>query len=427
MRSSEMAEDDRHSTTDGRIAVLAVHTATLPPLGADTWVHAQILRHLDRRTHEVHVACVTGARGSPTPTYRALSEIPELDVIPVDFGPELFRRSGLAKLTGALRSLAVVPSVVRLAVVARRRGVRVIHTSDRPRDALISVMLGRLTGADSLVHVHVIFGSWMGRALRWSLANADGLVAVSDFVARSLVAAGLPADRVHTVLNAIDPTEWHPGRGRVDARAELGIADGAPVVLSVSRLFPEKGGEELVRAFAHVHRRAPDAELLVVGNDLSEHGEFSAGLRRLAEELGVGEAVRFLGRRDDVPRLMAAADVYAMPSFEEPFGLVFLEAMAMRLPVVALANGGTLEVVEHGRTGLLSAPGDVDTLAEHITLLIRDSELRDRMGDAGRARVEERFTTRRQARHVAALYATLLSPSVSDPDGDASDTPDDER
>jgi glycosyltransferase involved in cell wall biosynthesis len=106
---------------------------------------------------------------------------------------------------------------------------------------------------------------------------------------------------------------------------------------------------------------------------------------------------------------MAAADVFAMPSLGEPFGLVYLEAMAMRRPVVALDHGGTPEVVEHGRTGLLAAPGDVNGLAKHLLQLVRDPALRARMGDLGRRTVEERFTARRMASDMAGVYSEVLA------------------
>jgi glycosyltransferase involved in cell wall biosynthesis len=105
--------------------------------------------------------------------------------------------------------------------------------------------------------------------------------------------------------------------------------------------------------------------------------------------------------------MMAMADIYAMPSHEEPFGLVFCEAMAMKKPVVALNNGGTPEVVEHGKSGLLSAPGDIEGLAANVLTLLRDPALRARMGEYGRERVRAHFTPARMARDVERIYAAL--------------------
>ena len=104
---------------------------------------------------------------------------------------------------------------------------------------------------------------------------------------------------------------------------------------------------------------------------------------------------------------MAAADVYAMPSHEEPFGLVFLEAMAMCRPVVGLSNGGTLEVVEHGSSGLLSERGDIDMLVANLRKLLRDPDLREKMGEYGRRQVEQRFSAERMAADVASVYSLV--------------------
>jgi len=100
---------------------------------------------------------------------------------------------------------------------------------------------------------------------------------------------------------------------------------------------------------------------------------------------------------------MAACDVFCMPSSEEPFGLVFAEALAMKRPVVAIADGGTLEVVEHGQSGLLAAAGDVDALAAHLLTLLGDADMRARMGEYGREQVGLRFSPDRQASDVPLL------------------------
>lgn len=97
-----------------------------------------------------------------------------------------------------------------------------------------------------------------------------------------------------------------------------------------------------------------------------------------------------------------------MPSYEEPFGMIFLEAMAMKRPIVALANGGTPEVVDHGKGGLLSEPGDIEALAGNILTLIRDKPLRESMGAYNRKRVEEYFTPQRMANDVERVYQEIL-------------------
>jgi glycosyltransferase involved in cell wall biosynthesis len=396
------------------VRVLFLHTATLPPLGADTWVHAQIMRALDRSSHVVHAACTKGRAGRPTPTYELLRTIPDLHLKTVDLGPELSaQRSPWSKLRALVATLPAIVGLLRLAVYIRRNRIDVIHTSDRPRDAFAAVVLARMTGARCIVQAHVAYGDWMSRLLTWSLARANSLIAVSQFVKRSLVASGLPADRTYVVLNAIDGHKWQPGRGRDDARRELGIAADSPVVITVCRLFPGKGPGELIQAMAIVRKEQPETTLLVVGHDPSPDGSYRRELVSLTEDLDLADCVVLTGRRSDVPRLMAAADVFAMPSLEEPFGLVYLEAMAMQLPVVALETGGTPEVVD-GLSGLLCPPGDRDALAANIVELLSDPDRRARMGEHGRRQVDEWFTIERQGRDIAEVYRSLLSGGSAD-------------
>jgi glycosyltransferase involved in cell wall biosynthesis len=132
-------------------------------------------------------------------------------------------------------------------------------------------------------------------------------------------------------------------------------------------------------------------------------------MQELARELGLGEAVIFTGGRSDVREIMAACDVFSMPSDEEPFGLVYLEAMAMERPVVALDNGGTPEVVEHEQSGLLSAHQDIPAFAANLVALLRDPDRRARMGARGRERVLTRFSAQRMARDAGDAYEAIVA------------------
>jgi glycosyltransferase involved in cell wall biosynthesis len=223
------------------------------------------------------------------------------------------------------------------------------------------------------------------------------------------VEAGYPSDRVHAVLNAIEPSCWDPSLDPAPGRASLGVPDGAPLILSVARLFRWKGHFELLGALALVKRKYPNVRLAVVGSDYPADSGTTQMLRAYARELDIEENVVFTGQRSDIASLMAACDVFSLPSFDEPFGLVFAEAMAMKRPVVALATGGAPEVVEHGRCGLLSAVGDLDALAANLLRLLDESALRTRFGEYGRSRVEEHFTPQRMATDFAALYSRILT------------------
>ncbi|MEI9941351.1 MAG: glycosyltransferase family 4 protein [Pseudomonadota bacterium] len=380
--------------------------------GADAAVHSDIIRNLDRDRFEVHVACTDGGGGAAAPdSLVKLRDIPEIKLRPTRFAPTLGQRDGRAVL-GALRSAGAFSSdflALRQYVVRQR--IRIVHSTERPRDATYGVGLAKLAGARSVVHVHVKWSDEYSALAKWGVRRADAVFSISRYVTRTLVDMGKPDSSIHTILNGIDPSRWDPNVDGSELRRELAVPQDALVLASVSRLFSWKGQRELLRAFALVRNELSNLRLLIVGADAEEveGGSFTAELKALARTLGIQQDVIFTGPRSDVPRVMAACDVFTMPSFEEPFGLVFLEAMAMKRPVVALDNGGTPEVVEHGRSGLLSPPQDIAGLAANILILLKDPKMREKMGEYGRAQVLSRFSARRMAADAERAYERILA------------------
>lgn len=377
-------------------------------LGADNAVNFMVLKHLDRSRFELHAAGQVPPRGESAPAWDALNEIGGVRIRPTDFGPSFFDSNRLQKIRGVAKAPLAAASLAGLALYVKRHRIQILHSTDRPRDAVTCAGLARLTGAKSVIHVHVKFDTWFSRGVKLALGKADALVGVSQFVCDSLVAGGYEPARTHPVLNSIEPARWNPELDPAPGRAALGVVPGIPVVISVARLFSWKGHAELVRAFALAVAAVPEARLVIVGADYPEGSGTTDTLKKLAHDLGIADQISFMGHRRDVPALLAASDIFALPSFEEPFGLVFAEAMAMKKPVVALSNGGTPEVVEHGSCGLLSAPNDIRALADNLVTLLRDAEKRRQFGERGRARVLERFTPDRLASDVGAVYQSLV-------------------
>jgi len=226
-------------------------------------------------------------------------------------------------------------------------------------------------------------------------ARAADVVLVTSRYSReaAIVAYRLDPDRVKVVPEGLELGLWPdlaPGgqssQGHGEEPARGAIETRRPVVLNVARQYRRKDTGTLLRAMVRVVDALPNAELRIVGAgpELGRH-------RRLARDLGLTDSVRFLGEmadRDALRREYAAADVFALPSLQEGFGIVFLEAMASRLPVVAARAGAAPEVVPDGEAGLMVPPGDPLTLAEAVTRLLGDPDLRARMGAAGRRRAE---------------------------------------
>ncbi len=241
----------------------------------------------------------------------------------------------------------------------------------------------------------------------------DGLISISDFVTESAVQMGYRRERIHCVLNSLDLDKWDKPLDGSSIRGEFGIAPDLPTFAIVSRLFPWKGHTELLKALAKVKESTPRFRLLIVGEDdpraTPGGGSYLAELKKLRAELALEEQVVFTGFRSDIANILAASDIFTMPSFEEPFGVAYLEAMALKKPVIALDSGGVPQLVDHGKAGLLSPPYDIDQLASNILVLLRDPERRKLMGAYGRRRVEEYFNPVRMANEIEEVYRRVLA------------------
>jgi len=235
-------------------------------------------------------------------------------------------------------------------------------------------------------------------------------IVLSDHVGRFFTEHGrLDPARLRRVYYGIDPTRFEDAASssavRDAAREGLGFGRDDLVFVCVARFAPQKAHDVLLRALCEVQDAR--VRLLLVGDDPFGDGRRSA--EALAAELRLGDRAVFAGIRRDVPALLAASDAFVMASLWEGFGLVFLEAMAAGLPVVATRVSAIPEVVVEGETGLLVEPGDAPALSRAINALADDPELRARLGRAGRARVRERFALDRMIEETLDVYAEVLS------------------
>jgi glycosyltransferase involved in cell wall biosynthesis len=230
----------------------------------------------------------------------------------------------------------------------------------------------------------------------------DRIVCVSEAARRSFVVAGVAPETTVVIRNGIAPRRSRLARSA--ARERLGLADGTPMILTVARFTEQKNHRALLAAIPRVRARAPDVRFAWVGS-----GPLEAELRAAIHGGGLDESVRVLGSRDDVPELLAAADLFVLPSRFEGLPLAPLEAMAAGLPVVATRACGTDEVVVDGETGLIVEPDEPAALARAILDVLEHREWGRRLGAAGRARVAEAFTVAPMARATRALYEQLLA------------------
>ncbi|MEV8019600.1 glycosyltransferase family 4 protein [Streptomyces sp. NPDC086554] len=226
--------------------------------------------------------------------------------------------------------------------------------------------------------------------------STDTITYLGEYTRSRIAAALTPAaaGRMVQLPPGVDEKTFHPGSGGDAVRARLGLTD-RPVVVCVSRLVPRKGQDTLILALPRILAREPEAVLLVVGG-----GPYVKELRKLAAETGVSESVRFTGAVpwEELPAHYGAGDVFAMPCRTrrggldvEGLGIVYLEASATGLPVVAGDSGGAPDAVLDGETGWVVRGGVPEDAADRIVTLLGDAELRARMGERGREWVEERW------------------------------------
>ncbi|QNP62898.1 glycosyltransferase family 4 protein [Streptomyces genisteinicus] len=226
--------------------------------------------------------------------------------------------------------------------------------------------------------------------------GTDTITYLGEYTRSRIARALTPqaAARMVQLPPGVDEKTFHPGSGGDRVRERLGLSD-RPVVVCVSRLVPRKGQDTLIRAMPAILAQVPDAVLLVVGG-----GPYEKDLRALAGRTGVAHAVRFTGAVpwSELPAHYGAGDVFAMPCRTrrggldvEGLGIVYLEASATGLPVVAGDSGGAPDAVLDGETGWVVRGGEPADCADRIVTLLRDPDLRRRMGERGRAWVEERW------------------------------------
>jgi glycosyltransferase involved in cell wall biosynthesis len=348
----------------------------------------QVLRHLDRRRFAAHVYTVREG-GEVTEELRAAG----VPVTSLDVG----ERAAMPRALGG---------VVRAARLLRAERIDVVH-GYQWRPALIGALAGRLGGARLLVAgKRSLTGPDRRARLAWRVIArvVDTIVTNADALRAEAEADGIRA-RWTIIPSGVDVEQLRGGPDSAAAKAALGLDARRPVVGTVGRLEERKGHADFLLAVRAMISLANGLrpQALVVGD-----GPLRGRLEQQAASLGIGEAVRFTGTVTDVRTALAAMDVFVLPSHAEGMSNALLEAMAAERPVVATAVGGTPEVVETGRTGIVVPPGDPDALARTALGLLADPRRATALAQAGARAVEERFGARRMVERLERLYTERL-------------------
>ena len=377
------------SAPDARPRLRILHVITDLQIGGAEHVLLQTVRAQKAAGHEVAV-CSLRPDGPMAPAIREVC--PLFDV-------------GMGH--------AVTPLALwRLTRLIRRGRYDVVHGSLFQAN-LLTRPAARLAGIPvNITSMHTLYSRFHWYHLladRLTARWADGITGVSDAVCRFAVdEEKLPAAKVRTLRNGLDLSRFQAITDYQDRRDQMRAALGyapADVVISVTaRLHAKKGHTFLFQAVQRLRPRYPHLRVLLVGD-----GPQRAALEAECQQRGLSDLVTFLGMRQDVADLLAASDISVLPSLLEGLGLVVLEAMAMRCPVVATRGGGTVELMEDGVHGLLVPPADVVALSDALERLLTDGQLRAALVENGYQHVLADFSFARMMQETEAIYYGYLA------------------
>jgi len=328
----------------------------------------------------------------------------------VAFLPE----GGEGWLTRELRLIGI--TVAHVPVDAHRKTIAALEAGFRRHDIAVAhshefamgicgTVAARRTGAGHVITMHggrSYATSWHRRlALRLAATHSGALVGVcreaTEALRRDL---WLPRRRVLTIANGVFAPDFsHPA----PLRADLRLAEQDVLIVAVGNLYPVKGHRYLIEALGLLRERHPRAHVAIVGR-----GELHDALHTQARSAGVGDRVHLLGFRPDVGSVLAAADVFAMPSLSEGLPLALLEAMRAGLPIIASDVGGIRTALANGEAGQLVLPGDPQDLATALDWILSQPSVAAGLGARAETRAVEEYDFQHTADCYASLYATLL-------------------
>jgi glycosyltransferase involved in cell wall biosynthesis len=344
----------------------------------------ELVRGMDRAQFEPHVCCFrTGAKAR---------EIADLGV-PVRHEPKWRKADpGL---------------IMRLASYMKRERFDLVQTylwtaNTWARLAARLAQVPRIVASER--NVDIWEESYKRLLGRWLARSTDRIIANSEAVRRYLLdRGGLSADKVLTIYNGVNLDRFRTPCDPRQRRAEIGLPEGAILAGCVARLELAKDHATLFQAIALLGQRRPNLHLAVIGD-----GSEREGLARLANELGLRDRIHFTGFRTDSAEWLQSVDLSVLSSVKEGLSNTVIESMAAARPVVATAVGGNAEVVHEGETGFLVPPRQPAELAEALARATASPDSMQRLGLAGRDRVESLFSVRSMVRRTEQLYRELV-------------------
>ena len=297
--------------------------------------------------------------------------------------------------------------LLKLVLLVRKEKIDIMHSHEFTMNVYGS-LVSFITRVPIIATVHgkVYYPEKNRRILFYRMAAklCSGMIAVSNELKRYLLKElKLNSKDIMVVYNGIDLDKFHTNKDSAEIRKELSIPPETLIVGSVGSLFKVKGYSFLIESAKEVLKVFPNFKLLILGE-----GEQSSALQEKIESAGLQDAVKLLGFREDIPKILTLFDIYVCSSLSEGLSLSLLEAMAAEKPIIATEVGGNSEIVINGVSGFLVPPENPNALAEKIIYLLKDKEKRKKMGEEGRRIVKEKFSIEQMLKEYENLYEKLL-------------------
>ncbi len=369
-----------------------------------------------RICHIAHGDLWAGAEVQLATLMEVLVGLPSLDLSAIvlnegRLASEL-RRSGIPVEVLSETQCNSAQLLYRLVRYLRQHAPDVIHTH-KYKDNVLGCSAAVVAGIPAVVRtVHGITEPFSGKAYVKMMGYDLIDRIVTSFKVKTLIAVSANIesvlrqmhgfDKVIRILNGINLDKVQSCVASMAVRESLGIGEDAYVIGTVGRLTAVKGHETLLQVVRSLKVTMSNLKCLIVGD-----GPLMQRFTRLLQDFGLEKEVILAGQRHDVYDLINCMDLFVLPSLHEGIPMVLLEALALNRPVVASRVGGIPEVVTHGRSGLLVEPGNTEELMNAVSLVVNDKSYGERLGRAGRLRVEEEFSATVMGQRTADLYSSL--------------------
>ena len=308
---------------------------------------------------------------------------------------------GMASL---LHVLQTAPHICRL---VDKSGAALIHSNSTTAH-LVGGVAAERTNRPAIWHCRDLIS--LDKIAPQLAAKATRILAISGCVASQLERDGVPREKITIIYNGLDPELWRC-KENSRLRETLALPDDTFIFGIVGQMVPWKNHADFIEAAAKLVQQdgTENVHFVSIGGDLfGEHQDYIEDLRDLVKEHDLTERFNFIPRQSDAVDAISALDCLVHPAADEPFGRVLIEAMSLEIPVIAVNENGPLEIVTHGYDGLLVKPHAPDELAQAMTSILQNADLRESLIVNGRATVEEKFHLADHAAQIEAIYRELI-------------------